>query len=48
MSHPPAPLPFPAGENGRRVEALRAALQERVLVLDGATGTLLQIGRAHV
>jgi 5-methyltetrahydrofolate--homocysteine methyltransferase len=41
-SHLPASLPLPAGENGRRVEALRAALRERVLVLDGATGTLLQ------
>ncbi len=41
-SHLPAPLPPPPGENGRRVEALRAALRERVLVLDGAMGTLLQ------
>jgi len=38
----PAPLPLPPGENGRRVEALRAALRERVLVLDGAMGTQLQ------
>ncbi|HEY0096853.1 MAG TPA: homocysteine S-methyltransferase family protein, partial [Archangium sp.] len=41
-SHLPAPLPPPPGENGRRVEALRAALRERVLVLDGAMGTQLQ------
>lgn len=38
----PAALPLPPGENGRRVEALRAAMRERVLVLDGAMGTLLQ------
>ncbi|MDY7228938.1 methionine synthase [Hyalangium rubrum] len=42
MSHLPAPLPPPSGENGRRVEALRAAMRERVLVLDGAMGTLIQ------
>ncbi|AGC43581.1 5-methyltetrahydrofolate--homocysteine methyltransferase [Myxococcus stipitatus DSM 14675] len=43
MTNPtPAALPPPAGENGRRVEALRAAMRERVLVLDGAMGTLLQ------
>ncbi|SEK42133.1 methionine synthase (B12-dependent) [Stigmatella aurantiaca] len=42
MSHLPAPLPLPPGENGRRVEALRAAMRERVLVLDGAMGTLIQ------
>jgi 5-methyltetrahydrofolate--homocysteine methyltransferase len=42
MSHPPAPLPPPPGEHGRRIEALRATLRERVLVLDGAMGTLLQ------
>lgn len=42
MSHLSAPLPLPHGENGRRIEALRAALRERVLVLDGAMGTLLQ------
>ncbi|MCY1075637.1 methionine synthase [Archangium lansingense] len=41
-SHLPAPLPPPPGQHGRRVEALRAALRERVLVLDGAMGTLLQ------
>jgi len=41
-SHAPAALPLPPGENGRRVEALRAAMRERVLVLDGAMGTLLQ------
>jgi 5-methyltetrahydrofolate--homocysteine methyltransferase len=41
-SHLPTALPPPAGENGRRVEALRAAMRERVLVLDGAMGTLLQ------
>ncbi|WAM28394.1 methionine synthase [Myxococcus sp. NMCA1] len=38
----PTALPLPPGENGRRVEALRAAMRERVLVLDGAMGTLLQ------
>ncbi len=42
MSHLPAPLPPPAGENGRRVEALRSAMRERILVLDGAMGTLIQ------
>ncbi len=42
MSHLPAPLPPPPGENGRRVEALRAAMRERILVLDGAMGTLIQ------
>ncbi|XXF79837.1 methionine synthase [Myxococcaceae bacterium GXIMD 01537] len=42
MSHLPAPLPPPPGESGRRIEALRSALRERVLVLDGAMGTLLQ------
>ncbi len=42
MSHLPAPLPPPSGENGRRVEALRAAMRERILVLDGAMGTLIQ------
>ncbi|MCY1016018.1 methionine synthase [Pyxidicoccus sp. MSG2] len=41
-SHLPAALPPPPGENGRRVEALRTAMRERVLVLDGAMGTLLQ------
>ncbi|MBZ4418197.1 methionine synthase [Myxococcus sp. RHSTA-1-4] len=41
-THLPTALPPPAGENGRRVEALRAAMRERVLVLDGAMGTLLQ------
>ncbi len=41
-SHAPTTLPLPPGENGRRVEALRAAMRERVLVLDGAMGTLLQ------
>jgi 5-methyltetrahydrofolate--homocysteine methyltransferase len=41
-SHLPAALPPPSGENGRRVEALRTAMRERVLVLDGAMGTLLQ------
>ena len=41
-SHLPAPLPPPPGQHGRRVEALRAALRERVLVLDGAMGTQLQ------
>ncbi|NMO22009.1 methionine synthase [Pyxidicoccus fallax] len=41
-THLPAALPPPSGENGRRVEALRATLRERVLVLDGAMGTLLQ------
>ncbi|TQF10083.1 methionine synthase [Myxococcus llanfairpwllgwyngyllgogerychwyrndrobwllllantysiliogogogochensis] len=38
----PTALPPPSGENGRRVEALRTAMRERVLVLDGAMGTLLQ------
>lgn len=38
----PTALPPPSGENGRRVEALRSAMRERVLVLDGAMGTLLQ------
>jgi len=42
MSHLPAPLPPPPGENGRRVEALRTAMRERILVLDGAMGTLIQ------
>ncbi|WP_338868192.1 methionine synthase [Myxococcus stipitatus] len=43
MTNPtPAVLPPPSGENGRRVEALRTAMRERVLVLDGAMGTLLQ------
>jgi len=42
MSHLPAPLPPPPGENGRRVEALRSAMRERILVLDGAMGTLIQ------
>ncbi|KFE63916.1 methionine synthase [Hyalangium minutum] len=42
MSHLPAPLPPPPGENGRRVEALRMAMRERILVLDGAMGTLIQ------
>ena len=42
MSHLPAPLPPPSGENGRRVEALRMAMRERILVLDGAMGTLIQ------
>ncbi len=42
MSHLPAPLPPPSGENGRRIEALRSALRERVLVLDGAMGTCIQ------
>ncbi|MBU8899507.1 methionine synthase [Corallococcus sp. M34] len=43
MTSPHAtPLPPPPGENGRRVEALRAAMRERILVLDGAMGTLLQ------
>ncbi|WP_224372810.1 methionine synthase [Hyalangium versicolor] len=42
MSHLPAPLPPPSGENGRRVEALRSAMRERILVLDGAMGTLIQ------
>ena len=41
-SHLPAPLPPPPGQHGRRVEALRAAMRERVLVLDGAMGTQLQ------
>ncbi len=41
-SHLSVSLPPPPGENGRRVEALRSALRERVLVLDGAMGTLLQ------
>ena len=35
-------LPPPPGARARRIEALRAALAERVLVLDGAMGTLLQ------
>ncbi|MBZ4412897.1 methionine synthase [Myxococcus faecalis] len=38
----PTVLPPPPGEHGRRVEALRSAMRERVLVLDGAMGTLLQ------
>jgi 5-methyltetrahydrofolate--homocysteine methyltransferase len=42
-SHLPTVLPPPAGENGLRVQALRAAMRERVLVLDGAMGTLLQM-----
>ncbi|WP_224250051.1 methionine synthase [Hyalangium gracile] len=42
MSHLPAPLPPPSGENGRRVEALRSSMRERILVLDGAMGTLIQ------
>ena len=42
-SHLPTVLPPPAGENGLRVKALRAAMRERVLVLDGAMGTLLQM-----
>ncbi|HZI04041.1 MAG TPA: homocysteine S-methyltransferase family protein, partial [Archangium sp.] len=41
-SHLPAPLPPPPGQHGHRVEALRAAMRERVLVLDGAMGTQLQ------
>ncbi|MCP3104816.1 methionine synthase [Myxococcus sp. K15C18031901] len=41
-THSAAVLPPPPGENGRRVEALRVAMRERVLVLDGAMGTLLQ------
>jgi len=42
MSHLPAPLPPPSGLNGHRVEALRMAMRERILVLDGAMGTLIQ------
>jgi 5-methyltetrahydrofolate--homocysteine methyltransferase len=36
------PTPPPPADRGRREEALRAALAERLLVLDGATGTALQ------
>ncbi|WP_233583444.1 methionine synthase [Corallococcus sp. CA053C] len=35
-------MPLPPGEHGLRVEALKAAMRERILVLDGAMGTLLQ------
>lgn len=42
MSALPVALPPPPGAHGQRVEALRAAMRERVLVLDGAMGTLLQ------
>ncbi|WP_223643887.1 methionine synthase [Corallococcus sp. EGB] len=41
-SHIAHPLPLPSGEHGQRVEALLAAMRERILVLDGAMGTLLQ------
>lgn len=41
-SHLAHPLPLPPGEHGQRVEALLAAMRERILVLDGAMGTLLQ------
>ncbi|MGE6757592.1 methionine synthase [Corallococcus interemptor] len=41
-SHIAHPLPLPPGEHGQRVEALKAAMRERILVLDGAMGTLLQ------
>ncbi|MBF5042826.1 methionine synthase [Aggregicoccus sp. 17bor-14] len=43
MSHSPIPsLPLPPDARAERIRALRAALAERVLVLDGAMGTLLQ------
>ncbi|MBZ4329794.1 methionine synthase [Corallococcus sp. AS-1-12] len=41
-SHIAQPLPLPPGEHGQRVQALQAAMRERILVLDGAMGTLLQ------
>ena len=35
-------LALPPGAHGRRIEALQSALAERILVLDGAMGTLIQ------
>mgnify|MGYP001564753108 CR=1 FL=1 len=44
LPHEPAPSPSPSEREARRarVAQLKAAMRERVLVLDGAMGTMLQ------